>query len=280
MNLLVTGKGTSGSWAVRGEQLGNALGATVKPNATARDMKRIDLAIVVKRTPETVIQSIRSAGIPWVYDIMDAYKQPQSSQWTRDQAIGWAKGLIEGLKPSAVIWPNQRMREDCDTGLPGMVLRHHHRPGIASNPIREKVTCIGYEGSAAYLERWRPLIDAECVRRGWRFEVNPKSLTDLDIVLAVRGGQWEGYVPRHWKSNVKLANAHGSGTPFVGQQECGYLETASGAEYWAEDRASLAMSLDWLESRSTREQVSDRFRQCAYPVEKAAEDLKAFLHGL
>jgi hypothetical protein len=215
-----------------------------------------------------------------VYDIVDAYPQPMSSVWERAEAIGWVHQKLKALRPAAVIWPNQRMREDCDTGLPGLVLKHHHRPGIGINPVREQVQAVGYEGSPAYLEQWRPIIERECERRGWRFVVNPKRLADLDIVLALRGGRWDGYVSRHWKSNVKLANAHGSGTPFVGQRECGYQETASGAEYWAEDRVSLSMSFDWLASQSARELVSDRFRQKAYTLEQAAAELSGFLHGL
>ena len=124
------------------------------------------------------------------------------------------------------------------------------------------------------------MIEAECSRRGWSFTVNPANLSDVDIVLALRDPAFSGYAQRSWKSNVKLANAHGSGTPFVGQPECGYVETASGCEYWAQDRAGLAMSFDWLESQSAREHVADRFRQCAYTVEQAAGDLRTFLETL
>lgn len=110
--------------------------------------------------------------------------------------------------------------------------------------------------------------------------MNPEHLADLDIVLAMRCGQWTSYAAKHWKSNVKLANAHGSGTSFIGQRDCGYTETASGAEYWADAPRDLATCFDWLESQSTREQVADRFTQCAYPVERAAADLMEWAHGL
>lgn len=279
MKLLFTGRGgAAGSWAVRGEQLGLACGGKVKPLATSTDIRAADLTVVVKRTPDVLITQLR--GRPWVYDIVDAFPQPESARWTQEESIGWVTRHIAKLNPTAVVWPNQRMREDCDDGRPGMVLKHHHRPGIKRNPIRTKVQRIGYEGAAQYLDGWMPSIRRECDRRGWEFVVNPQHLADLDIVLALRGGQWDGYAARNWKSNVKLANAHGSGTPFVGQRECGYMETASGAEYWADEPKDLATCFDFLEPVSARELIADRFVQRAYTLEQAAEDLCQLLRSL
>lgn len=96
-------------------------------------------------------------------------------------------------------------------------------------------------------------------------------------MVAVRGKPWGGYVSKHWKSNVKLANAHGSGTPFIGNRESGYEETATGAEYWADNMDEMRMALDWLESQTTREQISGRFMKHAYPVKYAANELLDFL---
>lgn len=278
--MLITGRGTSGSWSIRGVQLGEACGATVKPRATLADCQAADVIMVVKRLDETLLANVRASGKPWVYDALDCYPQPECATWQRSEAITWVQKRIKLLAPSAVIWPNRRMREDCDIGLPGLVLPHHHRPGIKRNPVREQVQVVGYEGQSAYLGGWRPVLEDECSRRGWQFTVNPANLADLDIVVAMRGGEAECYASGHWKSNIKLANAHGSGTPFVGQPECGYTETASGAEYWAKDRHALAMSFDWLMDGGTREQVSERFLQKAYPVERAAKDLKVFLADL
>lgn len=274
MKILVTGKGGAGSWVVRGEQLGHAIGATVLPLATA--VSCYDVTVVVKRTPPATIQALQ--GKCWVWDIVDAYPQPEAYGWDRSDAIGWIRKRVKELKPSGLIWPTARMREDCAIDLPSIVLPHHHRPQIAVNPIRPNIRMVGYEGSPRYLTRWHGALHDECKQRGWQFVVNPPALADLDVVIALRDDG--GYVSRHWKSNVKLANAHGSGTPFVGQQECGYLETASGAEYWAEDRKSLSRAFDWLEDESSREMISDRFLQCAYPVQRAAEALKGFLHAL
>jgi hypothetical protein len=281
MKLLFTGKGgKAGSWIIRGEQVGAAIGATVTPNAVKRDIALADMTVVVKRTPETVLQALRKLDAPWVYDVVDAYPQPQASRWTRGEAIRWIQAKMDWLNPTAVIWPNQKMREDCDSGLPGIVLPHHHRPGIRNNPIREKVQKVGYEGGPQYLGEWEPALQAECSRRGWEFVKNPDHLADLDIVVAMRGGDWAGYVPGNYKSAVKLANAHASGTPFVGQQEAGYMENATGCEYWADKPSGVPICFDWLEDQGARELIHDRFVQAAFPVEHAAEQLKRFLHGM
>ncbi|UHQ21894.1 hypothetical protein LVB77_14590 [Lysobacter sp. 5GHs7-4] len=280
MNLLVTGKGGAGSWTVRGEQLGTALGATVRPNASRQDIEQCDLAVVVKRTPEPLIAALRAARRPWVLDVVDFYPQPLASQWRRAEAIRWVRRRIADLAPTALIWPNQQMADDCGIDLPSVVLYHHHRPGIDPNPIRAQVGTVGYEGAPAYLAEWQPVLEAECRRRGWRFLVNPPRLADLDIVIALRGGQWSGYVPAHWKSNVKLANAHGSSTPFIGQAECGYRETAVGGERFVSTPADLREALDALTPHAARLAAHRRFATGRYQVEDAAADLRRFLHAL
>lgn len=280
MNILITGRGTSGSWQCRGVQLGAAAQALVTKAPTLAECKAADVIVIVKRIGEDVLATIRRSGTPFVFDVVDFYPQPGCASWSAQEAIGWVKGRLKRLAPDGVIWPNQRMRHDCDIGLPGFVLPHHHRPEIRRNPIREQVAVVGYEGAASYIERCRSQIEAECTRRGWSFVVNPAHLADLDIVLALRCGPWDCYATRHWKSNVKLANAHGSGTPFIGQAESGYVEAASGAEYWVESASGLSVCFDWLADQSTREQIGDRFFQKAYPVERAAADLIGGLSAL
>lgn len=256
---------------MRGVQLGTAIGATVTPLATK--VSGFDHVILTKRTPPQTLEALRRR--PWIWDLVDFFPQPESNAWDCDKSVAWVRQRIEEAKPSAIIWPTERMREDCDTGLPGLVLPHHHRIGIGSNPIRQKVRKVGYEGSPRYLGKFHPILTEECRKRGWEFVVNPACLTDLDIAVAFRDPT--GYASHHWKSHVKLANCHASGTPFVGSAESGYLENRSGAEYWAKDASGIRMSFDWLEDQSGREQISDRFRAMAYPVERAAADLKRFL---
>ncbi len=269
--ILFTGGGTSGSWKVRGEQLGAACGATVQ--AKSIECSQADVIVAVKRIPAATLTAIRASRKPWAWDIVDAYPQPACSTWNRSQAIGWVRGQIQEKSPTAIIWPNQKMREDCDTGLPGVVIPHHYRPKSDTNLIRENVLTVGYEGSPTYISGW-PLAES-CAARGWGFVVNPPLLAEVDIVVAFRTGA--GYVQRHWKSNVKLANAHGTGTPFIGQRECGYLETQSGLEQWAECPEDLDDCFDRLSGQYHRQTVSKAFIAKRYSVDDAALDLKGFL---
>lgn len=278
--ILFTGGGTSGSWQVRGVQLGNELGARVKARASAQDCQQASIIVAVKRINAELHAAIRQSRKPWVWDIVDAYPQPTCTHWDKGTAIGWVRGQIAKYRPTGVIWPNQRMREDCDSGLPGVVLPHHCRPGYSVNPIREQVSVIGYEGSPAYIGEWLDPILRECRERGWEFKVNQGELADWDIVIAARGQQTNGYAQRHWKSNVKLANAHGTGTPFIGPRECGYTETATGLEQWADNPRELRDCLDRLTEQHHRQQVQKAFLARGYSLDQAALDLMRFIEGI
>jgi hypothetical protein len=272
MRVLMTGRGTSGSWQIRGEQLGAALGARVEPVAVGP--RGADVVVAVKRLPDDLLRRLR--GVPLVWDIVDAWPQPGGNEWGRTLCMRWLAQEIARIRPAAIVAATRAMADDLAVfDLPVLWLPHHHRPGIASNPVRSRIEVVGYEGSPGYIESWRPAIERECARIGARFVVNPPQLADVDVVFALRGSR--GYAPRYWKSGVKLANAHGSGTPWIGVREAGYLEIASGAEYWADTPAELRIALDWLSDQSAREQVSDRFRARAYGVDAAAAALKEFV---
>lgn len=246
MRLLVTGRGTSGSFQIRGEQLGNAIGARVE-----RDAKNIDCdaAILVKRANNDLMERLQ--GVPVIYDIVDAWPQPAGNDWNEADSRAWLEHRVKTVKPAAIVAATEAMAEDCRRfGLPVLALPHHARPGQALNPIRDTVTRVGYEGGAQHLGWWAPFMREECARRGWEFVLNPDSLAELDIVIAVRG--LKGYAPTRYKSNVKLANAQATGTPCIVAKESGYLETATGGELFAADKNSMREALDKLTDWETR----------------------------
>jgi hypothetical protein len=275
VKILVTGRGSSGSWKVRGEQIGSALRARVTPLAGLDDMRHADVILVVKRVPEQLLANLRRSGRPWVYDVVDAYPQPDCTAWTRDAAVRWLLEHLQRLRPNGVIFPNAQMLEDY--GGAGAVVYHHARPGIERNPVRERIRTIGYEGSERYLDGWIPAINLECERRGYSFAMNPRQLADIDVVLALRGPARNGYAQKAWKSNVKLANAHASGTPFVGGPERSYIETATGREYFVGDAKGLGIALDWLEPRATRAAVHEAFTAATITLETTAAQTRAAL---
>jgi hypothetical protein len=251
MHVLMTGRGTGGSWQIRGVQLGGEMGAAILPNAL--DVAPYDVAVLVKRPT----------------DVVDAWPQPAGNEWNRKRCLDWLEEQIIMIRPSGIVAATKAMAADCERfGVPVLALPHHARPGLKLNPIRPVVRVVGYEGGEQYIARWRPVIEAECLRRGWRFVMQPAELAEVDIVLALRDS--EGYAPRNWKSNVKLANAQGSGTPVICNREAGYLETASGAERWADTPEELAAAFDELEPTNVRREASEVLRKAAPSLDSVA----------
>lgn len=277
--ILVVGNGKSGSWCIRGEQLGRAIGATVDPFAE-NGVKGYELCIVVKRTRADVLQRLRAAGVPIVYDVVDAWPQPSGNEWNRSKCLVWRRNAVNAMRPCALVAATQAMQVDLDrlTMLPSIALPHHARPGIRRNPVRPHVKIVGYEGGAQYLGKWRALLEQECERRGWVFMINPPELADLDIVVALR--ESDGYAVMMYKSNVKLANAQGSGTPFIGAPEAGYLETSCGAEHWVRTPQDLEQALDALTPYETRLLASRALYAARLSLASVAEKYKAWLEDL
>jgi hypothetical protein len=252
MNILFTGKGSSGSWDIRGNQLGRAMGGTVLPRAL--DVGGFDVAVLVKRPQADLLARLHRMAVPIVWDVVDAWPQPAGNLWERDQAMAWLRETFAQIHPRAIVAATERMAWDCaDFGVPILAVPHHANPSytVVPNRIRDRVGVVGYEGSLAHLGRWSEFLHHQCRRRGWRFLPQQSCHPGLfDIVVALR--ELNGYAPRHWKSNVKLANAQGTGTPFIGNRECGYLETACGAERWADTEQELIEALDSLEPYEAR----------------------------
>lgn len=254
MKILVTGRGTSGSWQIRGGQLGAALGATVIPQAL--DVGGYDVAIIVKRPSPGLIDRLHRARVPVVWDVVDAWPQPHGNDWTRDQAMQWLRESIRAIGPAAIVASTQKMAADCESiGAQAACIPHHARPAQRRNRIQERVHVVGYQGGAGYIRQWGPIVEAECVRRGWQFEPDLMQLADADIALALR--DYDGYPARAWKSNIKLANAQATGTPIICSPEAGYIEMDRGGVVYAKDRLSLSDALDALTTYRARQDVSD-----------------------
>jgi hypothetical protein len=269
VNILFTGKPNKGSWQIRAVQMADGLGACI-PFATVKQCRKADFIIAVKRVPEEVLQAIRDSGRPWAWDVVDPYPQPECSAWSREQAIHWMRLKLRAMKPTVAVWATQSMQQDIEAD--GVVIPHHSRPGIAVNPIREELRVVGYDGAPAYLDHWAPALSAAAKRVGATFVDRVGSLAQCDVVVALRGGRADCYVTRHWKSNVKLANAHGSGTPFIGQPDSGYMETAAGGECWVQSPDQLDSALASLLSKVERERISKEFLSKAISL-RSCQDL-------
>jgi hypothetical protein len=268
-----TGRGISGSWQIRGEQLSAAMGATAKPNVSPADA---DWIVGVKRISDELARAARGR---LVWDVVDAWPQPAGNGWNETQCKQWLADEMQRLQPRAVIAATKVMAQDlAGFGVPVLWLPHHYRPRIAINPIRDRIYAVGYEGAESYIRPWRYAIERECSRIGARFVINSSALADVDVVLAMRHSL--GYAPRNWKSGVKLANAHGSGTPFIGARERGYIEAATGGECWADRPDELGEAFEQLAPESVRWAAREAFLKAAYSVDEAGAQLRDFLHAL
>lgn len=241
MKILVTGKGTSGSWFIRGVQLGTAIGATVIPKH--EDPSGYDLVVVVKKVPPNLLDRLHTRRIPWIWDVVDAWPQPVGNRWQKEQAVKWLKGQILELRPSAIVFPTMIMRRDSDWTGPCTVLPHHAWPKYSPKPLRDHILNVGYEGGLHYLGSWRTLLDIGCNRRGWTFSPNG-DLSICDIGIALR--EYSGYPAKFWKSNCKLANLQALGVPAICSPERSYKEFGSGKEIFVTSPEELKGALDLL----------------------------------
>lgn len=274
MRILITGRGSSGSWKMRGEQLGAALGATVLPNADAATIRAHDVVIGVKRVPLPLRDLVRQERKLFVWDVVDAWPQPEGNHWDRLAATRWLHEAVAMYEPDGIIAATKAMENDLPDEHPRTTIYHHGRE--TTNPLREKVKVVGYEGGD-YLGSWRGLVERHCMDRGWEFRINCQP-QDADIQVALRNAY--GHPALYWKSNVKLANCQTSGTPVIMAPEAGYLETASGGEYVVTSALSLKLSFEWLTPHDNRVEAAARLRTKAYTVAQAAADTRAFLETL
>ena len=262
--MIVTGKGGSGSWKIRGEQLGAALGATVV--AKAEDVRGEDV-LVIKKDNGCNIKGAKTI----IWDVVDCWPQPDASAWSQQKLIDHIKDIAARMKVDKVIAATKQMALDLDTPY---YLYHHGRTYAHLNPIREHVRTVGYEGSYKFLGRWGQVVEEECRLRGWKFVVNPVVITDCDILVALRDVPYRGYASDNWKSNIKLANAQNSGTPIICNSEKGYTETYSGAELWADMPDELRRAFNILDHQGERLWRAAKLREKTYTVEMAAADFK------
>lgn len=276
--VLITGTGKAGSsWTIRGEQLGEAIGATIAPMATAEQCRAADLIVVVKRTSDNILGPVLDSGRPWVWDVVDAWPQAPGKSISEADSRAWLRGTLHRLRPTGIVWPTERMQADANWDGPQITLPHHALPRYTPQPLRERVAVLGYEGAAHYLGRWRGVLDGACEARGWRLMVNG-DMHEADIGVALRDAG--GYAASAWKSNVKLANIQALGIPAICSPECGYMETATGGERWIRDEADLACALDGLSSRQAREAARDAHRAHRVDLGRIAAQYRAWLSML
>jgi hypothetical protein len=279
MQVIVSGTGKSGSWLIRGEQLGKAIGAAVIPQAG--NCHGFNVAILIKRPPEHTIETARTSGATIVWDVVDAWPQPVGNLWDRFACISWLESSLRRIRPHAVIAATEAMAKDVsEFGLPVLALPHHARPNARKADIRQTIKRVGYEGSLRHLGGlWENRLRSWCSANDAELVFNPDDLCDLDVVVALREHQCYG--PSKWKSNVKLANAQAIGLPIVCNRESGYLETSpSGGVAWADSLEEFNAAMASLKPQEARQAASELLMRDTITLEATATKLKAWLETL
>lgn len=278
MKVLVTGRGGgAGSWQIRGEQLGAAIGADVFAGAEMSEIRSADVVVVVKRTPADLIQRIRASGRPWVLDLVDGWPQPAGNAWSEREAKRWLRERLAVLQPHAVVFPTTQMREDSGWDGPALVLPHHAWPKYERRPVADRVTRVGYEGAPSYLGMWHRVLQWECGLRGWEFVVNG-DLSTCQIGVALR--DVPGYPAGAWKANTKLANLQTLGLPALISPEAGYREFGSTAQTEVVCAEHVGPALDALADAGMRQRLGDIAHAATPRLQDVARTYREWLCGL
>jgi hypothetical protein len=273
LRVVITGSTRAASFAIRGSQLGNAIGATVMVDAPLPVLRRADVVVVVKHASGRLEEALHWCGRPIVWDALDFFGQADCG--SRGALIDKARNHAARIGANAVIGATRAMAEDI--GSPLSVMHHGWDRGRCAT--RERIGVVAYEGAEHYLADAREWIERVCEAHGARFVVNPRDYLSADVILATRGPRFDNYATRNWKSGVKLSNAQIAGIPFVGRRECGYLEQASGAELWAEDEFEFSAALTLLADPAERARRGEQMFAAAPRIEAVAAGYRRILES-
>ncbi len=276
MNLLIVGRGP-GSWTMRGLQLGAALGARVTSEPTDRDWHWAERVVLVKRAGTIWAPRAHALGIPIVWDALDFWKQPLDNSLAEAGAKRLLARALDEIRPALTIGATAAMA----AAAGGVYLPHHGWAGLTPMPARARIQTVGYDGNAIYLDTWRPVLERVCAARGWALAINPRDLSTVDVLVALRGGLWDGWMPRQWKSGVKLVNAILAGRPVITQDTAAARELQPAGTVIA-TLADLPAALDSWQGWIHRDAVVElsRTRTAAFSVAAIAAQYRNQILGV
>jgi len=275
MNVLFVGAGR-GSWAIRGQQLAAALGGRTTSRPTAEDVAWADVLVLVKYAIVTHAAWLRSVRKPLVWDVLDCWAQPTDHGLDRTALLHNLSVLRADVPLALRIGATQAMADD----IGGVYLSHHSRLHLVPTPARPVCRVVGYDGNPVYLEGWQRPLEQACQRRGWTVVINPADLSTVDVLVALRGGRWDGWVCRQWKSGVKLVNAMAAGRPVLMQDTAATTELQPDGTVLASPD-ELDAALDHWADAERRDAVVTRAqaRAAAFTVDAVAAQYRTLLEG-
>lgn len=269
--VLMVGVG-KGSWQVRGVEIGRAIGARVTADPSPSDWKWADVCVIVKRGFEAFAATAVRSGVPFIWDAVDFWQQPEDNQATDPVAL--ARRYMGFLAPKSIICATKAMAVD----LGGIYIPHHSRPSLTPAHNRDRLEIVAYEGTSKYLGPWRAALETACARLNLTFLVNPPDLRAADLVVAFRGGPWDGPICRRWKSGVKYSNAQAAGRPVLTQAHAAFDEMGCDGRV-LEDVGELDASLSAYLDPTTRQLAFEhaQVRAQAYTLRSITVHYKALI---
>lgn len=278
MKVLIVGAG-KGSWQMRGQQLGAALGARVTSSPTDDDFRWCDLVVLIKKHAVNFAPRAHKAGKPIVWDALDFWSQPAQNRYTRDSALLALRSQAKVIKPALIIGATKEMTADAESlGFKSAYLPHHSWNGLAPTPPREVVATVAYEGNPAYLGRWHGWVKEACDKRGWSFVVNPPNLAEVDIIVSFRDGAWDGWICREWKSGVKVVNSVAAARPMLSMPSAAMRELRP-LDSTIEAVTDLKRALDSYSDQTERQKAYEACAELApqFTVDAVAESYRSIL---
>jgi len=213
--------GDKGSWEMRGKQIGAQLGARYgSKHLQPDDWALADVVVLVKRAAEEHFQAAQAYRGLLVWDVLDFWRQPAANDRTDDDLVREVTQTARALRVQLLIGATRAMAQ----AIGGVYVPHHHRLGLVPTPPRPTVQVVGYDGSPRYLGAWRTHLERACAARGLTFIVNPPDLSQVDLLVAFRDTDWDGWACRHWKSGIKYVNAIAAGRPILTQASAAFEE--------------------------------------------------------
>jgi hypothetical protein len=262
--------GERGSWEVRGKQIGAALGAKVTQKPVMADWRWADVVVLVKHGIDEWGATAKRCNVPLIWDVLDYWQQPEENQRTVEDYRQVIAKRASQCGIGTLIGATRQMAED----IGGVYIPHHSRPGLKATPPREKARIVAYEGTRKYLGRWLDALEAACIERGLGLEINPVSIANADVVVALRDGKWDGPLCRLWKSGVKYVNALVAGKPVI-TQPCAALAEIDPVGVMVPSLDQIGWAIDSAISRREEAYALARHRRHEFSIESIAAQYRA-----
>jgi len=284
MNITFAGHESKGAWLIRAKEIAPYLNAKLDP--LFLNSNNCNLVIIVKRPEPEVINRIKRQSIPIIWDIQDSFPQLPKNNYgelSKDKILDYYVKLLKEISPTIVISTNSQMKKDIEElGFKSVIINHHHRKNITVNPLREKLITLGIEGSPFQYGKWQKKLHSICKKLNLTFKPNLNASKDklhfFDVVVNIRS--FDGYAAKYWKSNIKLANAHGSGTPAICSRSQSYLDTASGYERWADTEEEIITAIEELRPYEVRKEIHEHFLKHKIGIDDVVKEYQNLIDSI